>query len=93
MKRFTTILLFLSLLCGLNAAPFFIRINGAGDYPVSLIADLDHQGREQYVSNPIAINNGDFVTIFDQSSGAEWTISVIDPYGAHASFTTTGNQV
>ena len=93
MKRLTTILLFLSLLCGLNAAPFFIRINGAGDHPVSLIADKDHQGREQYVSEPIAINNGDFVTIFDQSSGAEWTISVIDPYGAHASFTTTGNQV
>ena len=63
MKRFTTILLFLSLICGLSAAPFFIRINGAGDHPASLIADTDPQGREQYVSGPIAINNGDYVTI------------------------------
>ena len=93
MKRLTTILLFLSLLCGLNAAPFFIRINGAGDHPVSLIADKDHQGREQYVSEPIAINNGDYISIFDQSSATEWTITVVDPYGAYASFTTEGSKL
>ena len=93
MKRLTTILLFLSLLCGLNAAPFFIRINGAGDQPVSLIADKDHQGREQYVSEPIAINNGDYVSIFDQSSTTEWTITVVDPYGAYASFSMEGSKL
>ena len=48
MKKLTTILLFLSLLCGLNAAPFFIRINGTGDYPTTE-AGKDYQDRDQFV--------------------------------------------
>lgn len=92
MKRLTTLLLFLNIFCGLIAAPYFIRINGAGDYPTSA-AGKDFQDREQFVSVPIYINAGDKVSIYDQGYNTEWTISVVDPYGAHTSFAVSNGSL
>lgn len=93
MKKITTILLFLCILSALNSAPYLIRINGAGNYTTSQIADQDFQGRDQFVSEPIAIYSNDRISIYDQGSNIEWTITALDPYGAHASFTAGSNSL
>lgn len=87
-KQLLSVLLFCLLLTGVAfAEPFSIRVNGKTDYPANPTGEPDMQGRTQYLASCVKLAAGDVVTCYDESSKAEWTIGVIDPYGAYANFT------
>lgn len=93
-KRIVAFLFFyLAVFTALYAEPFFVRVNGATDYPASNIGETDYQGRVQYLASPIPLQSGDVITIFDEGNNAEWAIANLDPYGAFEGFTASASGI
>lgn len=93
-KRIVAFLFFyLAAFAALYAEPFFVRVNGATDYPASNIGETDYQDRVQYLASPIPLQSGDVITIFDEGNNAEWAIANLDPYGAFEGFTASASGI
>ena len=77
----------------LTAAPYYVRVNGTTDYPTEALADTDYEGRSQYKASAVALQVGDVITVYDAGSDVAWAITALDPYGAHANFTSSAAGV
>ena len=89
MKKFYLFFLSLTLSMSLFAEPFYVRVNGTKDYLATATGEADYQGRTQYAAACVALQSGDVLTCFDQSSNTAWAITTIDPYGAYTQFNAT----
>ena len=88
MRRFVLTIVGIWSGVALMAAPFYVRINGTRDVAANATGAQDYQGRTQYAAPNVEIAAGDKLTCYDAGTGAAWNISVIDPYGAYANFST-----
>jgi len=91
MKKIFTVFAATLFAASMVAEPFFVRVNGSTDYAATNTGEQDFQGRTQYAALNITLAQGDKLTCFDEGSGTEWNIGVIDQYGAYQSFS-TGNE-
>lgn len=82
-----SLLLVVSLVA--TAQQYAVRVNGTTDYPAVKIGEADFQGREQYLAEKIPLRNGDVAKMCNLTTGDEWVISQLDPYGEYQSFTQT----
>lgn len=88
MKRHFLLWIGICLCMTMAAEPFYVRINGTRDVAAANTGQQDYQGRTQYAAMNVSLNAGDKLTCYDASTGAAWNISVLDPYGAYANFST-----
>lgn len=93
MKKQITLFVLLLSVCTTFAASYAVRINGSKNYPAYATGEQDFQGRTQYKTDALALTSGDLITAYDEDNSTEWAISVLDPYGAYANFTTSSSGI
>lgn len=83
--------LLLALSSSSFAAPYFVCVNGNTFYHAAPTGTTDYQGRAQFKTACLPLNEGDRITCYDAASLSNWHINVIDSFGAYTCFTNNGS--